>query len=477
MSSNKDINQDYLKNNKKLKNNFLDEHLLHSRNIKTNKKESLSSSNSKKYNVQNNNFDLVKKILDDKKIYNKNQIEKQKTKKKESINISSSSEEVIYNFSSFDSEFERSMKKKAYSNSKEKNLNKISPENFKSLIENINQIKLTAKNIQDNINIYSMNPIFIKRNDYKKILKLIITDLEIIKSEQKRLQIEREQFEKEKEKFNLEVNSFKEYQKKILSEIEEEKKKLESLNKNTSNQISYRKINSYLKKPSYKYNNKLNLNNNIIKSSNKTNLSSLSKKDISITNKTKENNCYIKKKKFNSILSESKKPKLNLFKKSDSEKKFVSQHIINGFPSFSSSSLIKDTKNNDEEIYDDDYNISKQNNFEMKFEKKYNLKDMIISKRESKDDKIIISYNNNAKEIIYNSGVRQQIFPDGYKIIYFINNDIKQIFPSGKYVYFFFESKVTMTYFPKNNLKIYKYKNGKIEKNYILKNDEIQFYN
>ena len=34
-----------------------------------------------------------------------------------------------------------------------------------------------------------------------------------------------------------------------------------------------------------------------------------------------------------------------------------------------------------------------------------------------------------------------------------------------------------MTYFPKNNLKIYKYKNGKIEKNYILKNDEIQFYN
>ena len=285
MTSNKIINQDYLKCNKKLKNNSLDEPLLNSRNIKINKKESLSSSNSKLKNVSNNNFDIVNKILDYKKKNNKNQIEKQK--QKESINISSSSEEIIYNFSSFDSDFEKSIKKKAYSNSKEKNLNKISPENFKTLIENINQIKLTAKNIQDNINIYSMNPIFIKRNDYKKILKLIITDLEIIKAEQKRLQIEREQFEKEKEKFNLEVNSFKEYQKKILSEIEEEKKKLESLNKNTSNQISYRKINSYLKKPSYKYNNKLNLNNNIIKSSNKTNLSSLSKKDISITNKTK----------------------------------------------------------------------------------------------------------------------------------------------------------------------------------------------
>ncbi len=47
-----------------------------------------------------------------------------------------------------------------------------------------------------------MNPIIIKRNDYKKILKLIITDLEIIKAEQKILQIKRLQFEKEKEKFN-----------------------------------------------------------------------------------------------------------------------------------------------------------------------------------------------------------------------------------------------------------------------------------
>ena len=138
--------------------------------------------------------------------------------------------------------------------------------------------------------------------------------------------------------------------------------------------------------------------------------------------------------------------------------------------------LIKDTKNNinDEEINDEDYNISKQNNFEMKFERKYNLKDMIISKKENKDDKIILYYNNDAKEIIYNSGVRQQIFPDGYKIIYFINNDIKQIFPSGKYVYYFFESKITMTYFTKNKLKIYKYKNGKIEKNYIKKKEEIR---
>ena len=466
MTSNKIINQDYLKCNKKLKNNSLDEPLLNSRNIKINKKESLSSSNSKINYIPNNNFDIVNKILD-----NKNQ-----QTPKESINISSSSEEVIYNFSSFDSDFEKSIKKKAHSNSKEINSNKISSENFKTLIDNINQIQLTAKNIQENINNCSMNPIFIHRNDYKKILKLIIKDLEIIKAEQKRLQIERKQFEKEKEKFNIEVNSFKEYQKKKLLEIEEEKKKLESLNKNLSNQLSYRKIKTYVKKPSYKYNNKLNLNNQITKASNKVNLSSLSKKENSISNQTKENNCYIKKNKNNSIISEIKKPKLNLFKKSDSEKKFLKKHIINGFPSFSSNSLIKDTKNNinDEEINDEDYNISKQNNFEMKFERKYNLKDMIISKKENKDDKIILYYNNDAKEIIYNSGVRQQIFPDGYKIIYFINNDIKQIYPSGKYVYYFFESKITMTYFPKNKLKIYKYKNGKIEKNYIKKKEEIR---
>ena len=66
MTSNKIINQDYLKCNKKLKNNSLDEPLLNSRNIKINKKESLSSSNSKINYIPNNNFDIVNKILDNK---------------------------------------------------------------------------------------------------------------------------------------------------------------------------------------------------------------------------------------------------------------------------------------------------------------------------------------------------------------------------------------------------------------------------
>ena len=114
-----------------------------------------------------------------------------------------------------------------------------------------------------------------------------------------------------------------------------------------------------------------------------------------------------------------------------------------------------------------EYNISKQNNFDIVFEEKYDLKDINILKKEQKNDRVIIFYDNNAKEIIYNSGVRQQIFPDDFKIIFFSNKDIKQIFPSGKYVYFFSQSKVTMTYLPKENIKIYKYQNGKIEINNI----------
>jgi hypothetical protein len=52
----------------------------------------------------------------------------------------------------------------------------------------------------------------------------------------------------------------------------------------------------------------------------------------------------------------------------------------------------------------------------MKFERKYNLKDMIISKKENKDDKIILYYNNDAKEIIYPESKEQE------EIIY-RNND------------------------------------------------------
>ena len=111
------------------------------------------------------------------------------------------------------------------------------------------------------------------------------------------------------------------------------------------------------------------------------------------------------------------------------------------------------------------FNISKES-FEMVFPEKYKLdkKGKVFSKEKTKDGKLIIEYENNAKELFFPSGVREEVFEDGYKIIYYTNKDIKQIYPDGKVVYFFFNSKITQTYLPSLNVHIYRYQNGTLEK-------------
>ena len=113
------------------------------------------------------------------------------------------------------------------------------------------------------------------------------------------------------------------------------------------------------------------------------------------------------------------------------------------------------------------FNISKES-FEMVFPEKYKLdkKGKVFSKEKTKDGKLIIEYENNAKELFFPSGVREEVFEDGYKIIYYTNKDIKQIYPDGKVVYFFFNSKITQTYLPSLNVHIYRYQNGTLEKHY-----------
>ena len=89
----------------------------------------------------------------------------------------------------------------------------------------------------------------------------------------------------------------------------------------------------------------------------------------------------------------------------------------------------------------------------------------VISEEKLQDGKTVKIYSNKAKEIIFPSGVKKQIFPDGYQIIFFNNKDIKQIYPDNKIVYSFYEAKTIETSFP-NGVHIYKLQNGQIEKHY-----------
>ena len=98
-------------------------------------------------------------------------------------------------------------------------------------------------------------------------------------------------------------------------------------------------------------------------------------------------------------------------------------------------------------------------------DEKMNNELMVISQDITDDNKIIKTYSNNKVEILFPSGLRKEIFEDGYQITYFTNKDIKQIYPDKKEVYFFAKDNAIQTKFP-NDIQVYKFSNGQIEKNF-----------
>ena len=90
------------------------------------------------------------------------------------------------------------------------------------------------------------------------------------------------------------------------------------------------------------------------------------------------------------------------------------------------------------------------------------------------DGKIINIYSNNKLEVIIKSGVKKEIFEDGFQIVNFTNGDLKQIFPDGKIIYYFKESKVTQTTFS-DGTQLFKFDNGQIEKHYSDGSKQINF--
>ena len=105
---------------------------------------------------------------------------------------------------------------------------------------------------------------------------------------------------------------------------------------------------------------------------------------------------------------------------------------------------------------------------------KYLNQDSKVIKSLNKEGKIINIYSNNKVEVIFNSGVKKEIFEDGYQIVHFSNGDLKQIFPDGKMIYYFKDSKVTQTTY-KNGLQIFKFSNGQVENHYADGSKQITF--
>ena len=110
-----------------------------------------------------------------------------------------------------------------------------------------------------------------------------------------------------------------------------------------------------------------------------------------------------------------------------------------------------ENENKNEIINNDVINSKKEiDNYDLIFPDKYHKqKYKLINSAKTEDGKKINFYDKNKKEIIFKSGVKKEIYFDGYQIIYFTNGDVKQIYPEkSKQVYYFNESKITQTTIP-----------------------------
>lgn len=113
-------------------------------------------------------------------------------------------------------------------------------------------------------------------------------------------------------------------------------------------------------------------------------------------------------------------------------------------------------------------------NYDLVFLDKYHKSECLLVSTSENNGKTIKYYDNNKKEIIFTSGVRKEIFPDGYIIVYFNNGDLKQVYPNGKSVYYFSEAKTVQTTYT-NKLQVFKFETGQIEKHYPDGTKLIQF--
>ena len=99
----------------------------------------------------------------------------------------------------------------------------------------------------------------------------------------------------------------------------------------------------------------------------------------------------------------------------------------------------------------------------------------IPAKIHSKTSSSSSSTQNNAKsEVLYPNGSRAEIYPNGYKVTYFANHDVKQEHPEGISIYFFAKEQTTKTTF-RDGVQVIKFKSGQTEKVFPDGTKEIKY--
>ena len=375
------------------------------------------------------------------------------------------------------------------------------------LIKNIKKIKVMkckeqiSKKISDKNNREQIIASKIKELNYETIKFREEKDKVIkIKNEYEKLY---EKLIKEIEDFNIKKNNFEKYKEEEINKINEEKEKLlnerkELNNKNekvskefipnlsyngmetkcnkkklnqSNKSISLLNINEYSKidkineiQKSIKINPKPNLNMSMKIGSQSTKInyvenlkcSKKEKKKISYNHKKNKKNIEIKK----NIL---KNKEENNIKKSDKYSQTFSKFMTR--KTQNEEKPIKINFENDVEFQNELNKPINKEEYDFILPEKYSDKNYNLIKKEKIDDKEVCLYTQNKKEIIFKSGLKKEIFNDGFQLIYFCNGDIKQCYKDGKSIYLYKETNTVQTSYP-NGINIFKFSNGQIEKHF-----------
>ena len=329
---------------------------------------------------------------------------------------------------------------------------------FTKCSNNVNSNRiLIKKNLSNNMNITGLNsrnnsinvPIV---NNKKNDNEVYHTNLYIY---EKLIKKEREK-DKEYKKININLNLERDLdaQRKIIKEL-----KTEILEKNKSEKDKKH-------------------NKNIIKKCQRSQGKNLLinrfelKDDIKIKNNMSILSSYKMKQKNNSINKKNisairplKRNATNLFKieKLNNDAKKINNSLDTKDINKNLKTNNKINQNNSLNIIDDENELE----YDFVIPKKYKMNNGEIINTIDSDGKIINIYNNNKKEIIFKSGVRKEIFMDGYQLVHFPNGDLKQKFfgKDEKVIYYYNETNTVQTTF-KSGLNIFKFSNGQIEKHY-----------
>ena len=428
--------------------------------IKNNKKNLLIESKNIK-EIKNKNQELINKSKKDKEIieYLKNKINKLQQKQKENNNMN------IINDRKYKSPKIRT------SNLSESKLNIMKRKNTQYKTQTH---KLFNKNNTTNIkNINSINNIFCNSID-EKIIDKESTNLTLNRNTKNVIKKENDNISMSYNKTNQnESSGFLSISQRILDNSNNNiKHKKENINERLlfSPIACKTSIGFGLKKISIKLNNSPKQNVRLQKK-----IYENEQVDSQILDTYPKNERVTKNRNINNFNSLS-----NIFLKENRK----SNNIKIGIQKNKKELLNKSANNSKSKMNSKIININKnkiaKEEYDFIIPKKYTNKVYKLLKSIKSGEKIINTYTNDKKEIIYNNGTRKEIYKNEHQIIYYANGDIKQIFSDGKISLFNKESKKVQTNLT-NGTKIYKMKNGQIEKHFpdgtkLIKNNEKERY-